>query len=485
MNNFRMNATVGQSAQFRMLSENQCEQIIETVYKVLEVTGCDVHHEGARKLLLDAGCKVEGIQVKVPSYLIKKALATAPKQITIYDREGNPALDLSARNGKTYFEAGLLNLYRIDSRTGERRVTTRQDVAEAGLVIEALPNIDVASGLASISDCPEGIAEVYEVRTLLEHTTKPIQLWNTCKENFLAQAELCAAAAGGMEEFVAKPFVVAGSASFPLLGHAKEDLDKLLCMFEMGIPSCYVSSGILGFSAPMTMAGALVTTLADTLVGLLLSQLTKEGCPFIASSYIDIMDMGSLAFCMSTPEFIQGGAAAADVFRYLDIPFSVHVAGTDSPIFDEQAAFDISAQAYTGILAGVNLGNFIGFMESAMSSSLAALVYADEAIDYIRKILGGFEISGETLAEAVIREVKPGGSFLGEEHTIENLRTLWVPKNFIRTNYENWEKDGKRDYLTRANEKVVEIIEQGIRKPLKPAVLAKMDAIIEAFEKRQ
>ena len=56
-----------------------------------------------------------------------------------------------------------------------------------------------------------------------------------------------------------------------------------------------------------------------------------------------------MSFAMSSPEYSLGAAAACDVFRYLNLPFEVHLGCTDSPIFDQQAAFDIGIQLYTGI----------------------------------------------------------------------------------------------------------------------------------------
>ncbi|HWR42706.1 trimethylamine methyltransferase family protein [Sporomusa sp.] len=484
MNKIKTNSVTKQSVQFKVLNEGQCGEIVHAAFRVLERTGCNVHHEGARKILQEGGCRVDGIRVYIPTYLLEKAIRTAPSQITIYDREGNPALHLGANNGNSYFGTGFENQYLIDINTGEKRLTTKQDVAKAGLVIDALPNIDLATGLACISDCTSMLADVYETRILLEHTTKPHWLWNFTRDNIKAQVEMCAAVAGGMDKFLAKPFVIAGAGASTPLAHAEDTLDKLLYMFEIGIPTPYVVATILGGTAPVTLAGSFVMGLADTLVGLLLSQLTNEGCPFMATCWTDMFDMRTMAFSHTGPEFSLGQAATADIFRYLDLPFVVHLGTTDSPIFDQQAAFDIGVQIYTGIVSGSNVNTFLGYLETAMSSSLEALVLGDETIGYIRRIVEGIEVSFETLAEEAIHNVGPSGNFLGEEHTMKHFRKRWTPTNFIRTSYEKWAADGKKDFKARANEKVKEIIAQGARKPLPPEVLAKLDAIVAKAEEK-
>lgn len=484
MNTNQTNFVTRQSIQFKVLNEGQCSEIVHAAFRVLERTGCNVHHDVALKLLRDAGCRVDGNRVKIPTHLLEKAIRTAPSQITIYDREGNPALHLGARNGKSYFIAGLENQYLIDTDTDEKRLTTKQDVANVGKVIDALPNVDVACGLACISDCPPQLADVYEAKILLENTTKPILVWNFDLESFKTQIEMCAAVAGGMDKFLDKPFIIAGGASSTPLAHSEDALDKMLYMFELGLPSPYIAATMLGGTAPATLAGSFVMGLADTLVGLLLSQLTNEGCPFIATTYTDILDMKTMGFCLTGPEVSLGEAATADIFRYLNLPFCVHLGCTDSPVFDEQAAFDIGIQIYTGILSGANLNMFLGYLETAMSSSLEALVFGDEAIGYCRRIVEGVEISAETLAEEAINNVGPNGNFLAEEHTMNHFRERWVPTNFVRTTYDKWAADGKKDLKDRAKEKVKEIVAKGIRKPLAPEVLAELDVIVAKAEKK-
>lgn len=464
---------------FSLLSPEQCELVFESSVNVLSQVGCNIHHKGARETLMNAGCVVNGINVKIPEKLIKKSMKTVPKEITIYDRNGELAFILSADCDKPRFMAGLLNVYREDRHTQERRKTVRSDVAETALVIDRLPNIDIACGLAMISDCDPEYAEIYEVRTLLEYTSKPIQLWSHNKENFLAIANLCAEVKGGMDQLKEKPFVITGSSAFPLLGHSEHDVDRLISMFELGLPTMYVCSGILGTSAPMTIAGGLVTTLADSIVGLVLSQVINEGCPYISSAYVDFMDMSSMAFAMGVPEFSAGSMAAGDLFKYLGLPYCVHLANTDSPKFDQQAAFEIGAQIYSGMLANTCLNNFAGFIETAMSSSLESLVFADEVIGYVQKILSKIDVSPETLAVDTIKNVGPGGSFLYEEHTVEHYREMWREKNMIHKNYLTWESEGKKDYFSRANDQVNKLIELGIKDPLGKEVLDKLDAMIE------
>ena len=79
----------------QILSEAQIKQVHNATMKVLENTGVSIKTENARKILLDAGCKLKGKDfITIPSKLIEKTLQTAPSSVTLYDRLGQPRCEL-------------------------------------------------------------------------------------------------------------------------------------------------------------------------------------------------------------------------------------------------------------------------------------------------------------------------------------------------------------------------------------------------------
>jgi trimethylamine--corrinoid protein Co-methyltransferase len=109
--NYRVNATV----QFRVLSDDQCQELYMAALEILERTGVNVHAEEAISLLAKAGCWVDGVRVRIPSYLIKKALNTAPSRVVLCDRNGKRKLFLEGYN--SYFGPGPTNPFYIDLET--------------------------------------------------------------------------------------------------------------------------------------------------------------------------------------------------------------------------------------------------------------------------------------------------------------------------------------------------------------------------------
>jgi trimethylamine--corrinoid protein Co-methyltransferase len=466
-----------------ILGREQCQKVFDAAVHILGNTGVEIKNGRAKNLLAEAGCSVKGDLVTFPPKCIEDALKTTPRDVTIFNKYGEVAAKLSADSGDTFFAPGMANIYRTDMNSGERRLAVKQDIFEAGLVVEALDNFTFSTGLGFCSDCDPAIGNAHEVRQLLLSTSKPILAGggSTLMEHRII-IDLCAAAAGGMENLRKKPnFISIGFVSGPLL-HSDENLESLLYTIDIGLPALYIAAPMIAATSPVTIAGTLAVAIADNLVGLVLSQYVRKGNPYIGSGFIDLMDVRTMAFAHSAPELTLGTAAMTDVFHFLGIPCVGHYGTTDSALFDQQCAFDYTSQLYSGLLAGANICTFAGFIESAMSSSLEALVFADESIGHLRHIVSGIEISEESLALDLIGELKPGGNYLGTEHTAEHYSEHWKPGLFVRQNWDAWNEKGSKDCGARANEKVRGIIASGVKKPVPEALVKELDEIIKAAE---
>lgn len=476
--NYKSNNTV----QFSVLSHNQCADIFSAALEILERTGSKVYSSEALAMLKSAGCKVEGEHVRIPSYLIKKALNTAPSRIVLCDRNGNRRIFLEGCN--SYYGPGPTNPYFYDLETGERRKVVKSDVVNVAKVCDALPNIDFVMSLAGITDCPPELADVHEVHAMLQNTSKTIVGWSTGINNLKIIIEMFAAVAGDLNELQKKPSLAlyAGDPVTPLI-HPEDALEKLLYMAELGLPVIYPPGLQMGGNSPITIAGTLALGIADNLVGLLLTQLKNEGAPFIGGCIPGIMDMQTTSCIYCAPEGILAHAAAAEMFRYLNIPMWSTAGVTDSKILDEQSAIESAIMCYTTALAGANLIHDVGFIESGMAASLEQVVMGDEIIGMVRKIIAGVEVNEETLALDVIDEVGPGGHFLGTQHTFKNFKEkIWFPTLIDRQRYSQWESQGKKTMGQRIKEKAQRIIRDYKPEPLVQDVKHKLDLLVEKAE---
>ena len=182
---------------FRVLSDDQIWEIKRAAFDILEKTGAKVLHEGARKMLKQAGAVVKGEIVKVPEHIVQECLRTAPKGFTIYDREGQRAMEVEGR--KSYYGTSTASPRTKDALTGEIHDTRVIDIARGAHVADALPNIDWVMPMGSVQDVPPTVADLYEFEAVVTNTTKPTVFIGYTPRGVELTFEMAAEVAGGIE----------------------------------------------------------------------------------------------------------------------------------------------------------------------------------------------------------------------------------------------------------------------------------------------
>jgi trimethylamine--corrinoid protein Co-methyltransferase len=466
----------------KLLSDEQKQTIHSATLELLRRTGVDVLVPEVRDLLKKAGCWLDGERVRIPSHLIEWAIRTAPNRVVLCDREGNPAMELEGRKG--YYGTGSDTPFVIDAYSGERRQAVLQDIANVAKLIDALEHLDFIMCMGIASDVTESLSDLYHFREMVHNTTKPIiyTAWN--RANLEAIVEMAEAVAGGAEALQQSPFMALYSEPISPLTHAQESCEKLLYISKKGLPVVYTPGMMVGATAPVTIAGAVVQANAEQLSGLLITQLIREGAPMIGAGGILFMDMSQGLISYAAPEFMLGNTAFAEMCHFYEIPIFAFSGCSDAKVFDQQAAAEGAIWMMLTALGGGNLIHDVGYIESGITSSYELIVAMNEVAGLVKRFLGGIEINSETLALEVIDQVGPGGHFLEHEHTYNHFRRNWVPQLFDRASREQWENDGGLTLGDRVTSKVQEIFETHQAKPLEDNISAFLDKVIQKAEKR-
>jgi trimethylamine--corrinoid protein Co-methyltransferase len=465
--------------QFQRLSDKQCQKLYEACLEILERTGVRLYDQTALDLLKKAGVTAtDGNRVRIPADLVEKALATAPKQVTLYDRHGNGVMPVKGYH--TFFGPGSDCLNIIDHRTGERRRAVLQDIAEAMIVADALPNIDFVMGMFLPENVSQMVVDRYQMEAMLNHTTKPIFFVTTEFSGCVDAVEMAEAVVGGAEALRRSPMVVPYINVTTGLIHNQEALQKLLYMADKGLPTTYIPSTQGGVTAPVTPAAALAVAQAGALVGLVLSQLQQKGTPFIMPGWGgNMLDMRSTIQPYADP---GKRSLASDFMHYLGLPMFALAGCSDSKVVDQQAGIEAALTLMTDVLGGCNIVHDLGYLESGMTGSLVQLVICDEILNWLEHFARPVEINEETLALDLIDKVGPGGNFIESEHTLKHFRKRWYPDLFDRNNYEGWQAIGGQSLTERAAERVETILAEHRPEPLPDDVIKRVQAIGQRAE---
>ena len=158
---------------FLHLSEDQCRTIHDACLEILERIGVRLELQEAVDLLKKAGAKVtDNNVVRIPPRLVDRALTTTPRRVTLYDRKGNPAMEVEGH--RCFYGPGSDCLNIIDHRDGKRRDPLMQDVIEGTILCDYLKNVDFVMSMVLPKDVNQTTADRYQMEAMLNHTTKPI-----------------------------------------------------------------------------------------------------------------------------------------------------------------------------------------------------------------------------------------------------------------------------------------------------------------------
>ncbi len=473
-----------QSPQFAVLSDHQLERLHQGTLEVLRRTGVRFHHREALQMLKHAGGFVsEGNLVKFPARLVEEAIASVPERIVMCNRNGEPAIYLEGE--KVYFGTGsdCLNLLEPQSSGPDRcRRFTQDDLVNGYRLCDALPEIDFVMSIGIPSDVDPDTSYDVQMALMLEHTTKPIVFVTNDVSSCRRAIDMAAAVAGDHRALAEQQHILLYSEPSSPLQQSETAVDKLLLMAEHELPVVHSPGPLMGGTAPITLAGGLVMSVAEILSGLVVHQLMSPGAPFVFGAGLHHMDMKSAQICYGGPEFQLTKAAVAQMGRWYGMPTWGYAGCSDAKTMDEQAAAEAMQSVLMATLTGANLIHDVGYMESGLSTSYEMIVLTDELIAMTKSLMNGIEVTEETLMLEELHEAGPGGHFLNTEATMAHFRDFWYPGLFSREIRETWEEQGAHALGDRLTEKVRTIIAEHCPEPLEESKKANLEATLQGLK---
>ncbi len=453
-----------QGGSFKVFSDSDVKTVHEATIELLEKVGIKMHNQTARHIFKENGARVdeESRIVKIPRAMLEDAIDSTPSKLILYGREEKNELVLEGSN--VYLGTGGTVLNTLDIDTGKKRLTEVRDVAGYAKITDALDNIAFFVINCYPNEVKEEDVDVNRFYHALANTSKHVMGGIYTMDGLKAVISMAEDIAGGKEKLKERPFVSFITLMMSPLLMEVTYTDFLIEVARRGLPLATPSEPLAGANSPVTLAGTIALNNAESLGGLILTQLINKGNPTVYGSTSSIMDMRTGTYMAGNIESALINAGCAQMAQFYKIPMYGTGGMSDSKVVDAQAGFESANTAMVVALSGCNyIHDAFGLLEFCTTLSYEKMVVDNDSVGMVLRAVKGVEVNRDTLAVDIIKEVGPGGHFLDHEHTVTHVRNeFYFPQLADRQQRVVWEAEGSKDTVTRAHEKASYILKNHV-----------------------
>jgi trimethylamine--corrinoid protein Co-methyltransferase len=278
------------------------------------------------------------------------------------------------------------------------------------------------------------------------------------------------------------------------LGHDRGGIESALVFAEAGLPVGIMSMPTMGLTAPPYQASSLAMGLAEVLSGCVLLQIAHPGTPNYVSIIPAVFDPRLGDYFMGS-SFAQITSAAVVQLAHsngLPVTSCLSFGGSAWQLNNWQVGIENVYAHLLAIMAGADMSfGPSGMIEAVSLLDMRRILFDREIIRVIDIITNGIEVTDETLAFDMLRDVGPGhrGMFLGQRRTANELPGLWPPSILLERSELAGEK--YRDPLEVAHEAIDWISKNHHPAPLPDDVRQELRQIVaaadqdESFQRRR
>ena len=455
---------------YDILGEENLVRIEQAADRILAEVGIEFRDDPqALVLWRRAGADLDGVRVRFPPGLLREVLKSAPASFTQHAR--NPARSVEIGGKSVVFSPAYGSPFVMDLDKG-RRYGTLEDFQNFIKLAQASPWLHHSGGtICEPVDVPVNKRHLDMVLAHIRYSDRAFMGSVTAESRAEESIEMARILFG--RDFVDRNCVILGNVNVnsPLVwdGTMTKALRAYARANQAGVVVPFILGGAMG---PVTNAGAIAQSLAETMAGCALTQLERKGAPVIFGNFLSSMSLRSGSPTFGTPEPAIGSMVIGQLARRLNLPLRCSGNFTTSKLPDAQAM----NEGTMSMLAAVHCGsNFIlhaaGFLDGLLSMSYEKFVMDTDFCGALHSYLDGVVIDDNQLAVEAFKEVGPGNHFFGCAHTQANYQTaFWDSEMADNEPFEKWELNGSPDAAKRANALWKKRLADYQAPPLDPAI---------------
>ena len=464
------------------LTEEGVQAIHDGAMRILEEIGIQFYNEEALAIFKEAGVKVEGDMVKMDRDFVMEMVAKAPSEWTITPRNPDRTITVGGKHMLFGNVSSPPNYW--DLEQNKKTSGTREQCQNLLKLTQYFNCMHFVGGYpvepVDIHASVRHLDVLYDKLTLTDKAMHAYSLGKERVEDVMEMVRI----AGGLthEEFEATPRMYTNINSTSPLKHDEPMIDGSLRLIRRGQGVIITPFTLAGAMAPVTMAGAVAQSLAESLCAVALFQYVVPGCNVGIGTFTSNVDMKSGAPAFGTPEYMRSTQMTGQMARFYGLPMRASgVCAANVP--DGQAMWETSNSLWSAVQSGTNMVyHSAGWLEGGLIASPEKFIMDCEVLQMIQRYMDpAINATGsDEIALDAIREVGGEGHFFGIQHTQDRYTTaFYQPFLSDWRNFEAFELAGGVWTAERAHKKFKEILQDYEAPPMDEAIRQELAEFVE------
>lgn len=445
----------------RFLSDTLVQQIVSEAVGILCRLGIEISNDEILSMLSDCGAQVEMDRrhAILTEEMIERAIQSSPASFRLHNVRGDETHHFSG--DRVYFTPGSAALHVLDHRTQKMRKPCTADYVEYAKVISQLEHIASQSTAFIPADVPAEMSDSYRLFLSLLYCEKAVVTGAFSIESFEVMKDLQLAIRGTEKALQEKPLTIFSCCPTSPLRWSHITSQNVVDCARASIPVEFIAMPLSGFVAPVSLVGTLIQHTAETLSGVVISQLVNPGAPILYGGSPAIFDVRYETTPMGAIETMMIDCAYNEIGKHLGLPTQAYISMSDAKQVDAQAGLESGMGAVLAALAGINSISGPGMIDFESCQSPEKLVLDNEMCGMVFRLIEGIEPREDFPALGKFRELLEKRHLLISDHTRRYLRQEhFVPGPVIdRANRARWIAEGALSLGDRAHRRVEELLE--------------------------
>ena len=426
---------------YEAVSEEGVELIHTLAMRIVEEIGVDFRDPESLDIWRRAGADVEDQRVRMAPEMLMALVEQVPEEYTQHARNPERTVRVGGPNmvfAPSYGAAFVLDL------DNQRRYATLEDLDNLQKINHMAAAVQIAGGpIVEPTDVPVAHRHMHMAYSALKYSDKPIVGAVTARSRAEDTVEMTKIVFG--DDFATNNTVTSSliNANSPLVWDATM-LDALKVYAANNQAVMCSPFSMAAASTPASNVGTMAVVTAEALTCMALAQLVRPGSPMLLGVPAMTVSLKNGAPVHGCPDSALVQLLGGMMARRYKVPHRAICNISTAKCADLYAGYDSMWGAFASVSAGANwITHAGGNLEGGLTVSYAKTIIDYEQTDAFYHFAKGYGFDDIDEIFETVREVGPGGHFLGAAHTRKS--DLFIHELQNNVTYEQWEEDGRKN----------------------------------------